>query len=52
MKKVKYVGDTEVALTTLGLVVKNGDVVDVPDDFANELFQEVPPAKTTKGDDK
>lgn len=44
MKKVKYNGSLPTVLPTLGLEVKPGDVIDVPDDFNNALFDEVAPS--------
>lgn len=49
MKKVKYNGDVQTVLTTLHVVVKPGDVIDVPDDFSNSLFEEVKPVKSKEG---
>lgn len=47
MKKVKYKGDLPALLPTLGIEVKPGDVIEVPDDFVNANFEEVP-KETTK----
>lgn len=41
MKKVKYNGDLEALIPTLNLVVKKGDIIEVPDDFFNVYFEEV-----------
>ncbi len=38
MKKVKYVGQYEANLPTLGIAVTPGDVIDVDDNFENVLF--------------
>lgn len=49
MKKVKYIGKIEVLIPHQGLIVNNGDVVEVPDDFTNVQFEEVK-EKTSKKD--
>jgi len=36
--KVKYTGDIPVQLSTIGVDVKPGDEIDVPEDFSNALF--------------
>lgn len=41
MKKVKYNGDLEALIPTLSVVVKKGDIIEVPDDFFNVDFEEV-----------
>lgn len=41
MKKVKYTGDLPATLPTLGLEVKPGQEIEVPDDFNNALFVDV-----------
>ena len=38
MKKVKYLGTFDVIIPSLGLVVTNGDVIEVPDDFSNACY--------------
>lgn len=38
MKTVKYVGDYEAHLPSLGKFVKPGDELEVDDDFVNVLF--------------
>jgi hypothetical protein len=51
MKKVKYVGqqdDMIVMLPEAPVVVKNGDVIEVPDDFFNANFEEVVEKKSSK----
>lgn len=50
MKKLKYVGDQEVIIPQLGVLVKNGDVIDAPDDFNNANFQAVKSKEAPKGD--
>lgn len=49
MKKVKFIGEDEKILPTLGITVKPGDELDVPDDFANALFVSVEDSRK-KGD--
>jgi hypothetical protein len=41
MKKVKYNGQNEVLIPTHGLIVNNGDVIEVEDDFNNAQFEEI-----------
>jgi hypothetical protein len=41
MKKVKYNGQNEALLPLHGLVVHNGDVIEVEDEFENALFEEI-----------
>lgn len=41
MKSVKYVGELGADLPSLGLFVVKNDVIDVPDDFENGLFEDV-----------
>jgi hypothetical protein len=41
MKKVRYTGDLEATIPMLNLTVNSGDVIDVPDDFANGNFEPV-----------
>jgi cupin superfamily acireductone dioxygenase involved in methionine salvage len=55
MKKVRYNGEHEQVLTTLGIQVNNGDVIPVPDEFEHPLFDtvedkkvKVEPAKDSK----
>lgn len=48
MKQVKYLGNGTAEILKLSLVVHNGDVVTVPDDFFNALFEDVKPSKTNK----
>ena len=38
MKKLKYVGQYEADLPTLGIAVTPGDVIEVEDNFENVLF--------------
>lgn len=45
--KVKYIGETPVQLPTIGIEVKPGDEIDVPDDFHNAQFV---PSKKKGGD--
>jgi hypothetical protein len=40
VKQVKYVGELDADLPSLGLFVVKNDVIDVPDDFENGLFQD------------
>lgn len=50
-KNVKYVGEPDADLPSLGLFVRKGDVISVPDDFENglfETFEDVPVPKSTK----
>jgi hypothetical protein len=49
MRTVKFNGYGVHQVPTLGIVVANGDVIDVPDDFENALFEDfVPQPKTRK----
>lgn len=41
MKKVRYEGQNEVILHSYGIEVKNGDVIEVEDDFFNAQFSDV-----------
>lgn len=51
MKKVKYNGQqNEVLLPQFGIIVNNGDVIDVPDDFNNALFEDVKEKPQKDGD--
>ncbi len=50
MKKVRYEGEEEKILPTLGIKVNKGDEVDVPDDFANIHFILVGNKQIKKGD--
>lgn len=52
MKKVKYNGPIPVIAPTLGLEIKPGDTLDVPDDFVNGAFEEVPAAPPAKDEAK
>lgn len=36
--KVKYVGEIDVMIPTLGIQVKKGDEIEVPEDFSNANF--------------
>jgi hypothetical protein len=51
-KNVKYVGELDAELPSLGLEVSNGDVITVPDDFENGSFEDIvdpiPASKSTK----
>lgn len=51
MKKVKYVGERELIVIELGKLVKKGDVIDVPNEFANALFEEVKKEKIKEVND-
>jgi hypothetical protein len=48
LKKVKYVGDVEVVIPTLGLVVNKDDVIEVDDSFYNAQFEDVVEKKENK----
>jgi hypothetical protein len=48
MKKARYDGSFAVDVPSLGLVVQPGDVIDVPDDFANSQFSDVQATVTKK----
>lgn len=51
MKRVRYNGEHRVVVMSLSVEVAPGDVIDVPDDFVNAAFEEVPQKtaqKTTK----
>lgn len=48
MKKVVYKGDLPALLPTLGIEVKPGDVVEVPDDFFNPQFEDFVDKPATK----
>lgn len=52
MKTVKYVGDYEAHLPSIGVFVKPGDEIEVDDDFVNGLFVlvEENEAQKLKGD--
>lgn len=52
MKKVKYNGDLEVIMPTIGITVEPGDVIDVEDDFENGKFTPVDDTNNTKGDNQ
>lgn len=52
MKKVVYKGDIEVIIPSLGILVKQGDVIDVPDDFLNGQFEDVKEKKEVKEENK
>lgn len=49
MKRVKYIGEVEVMLPALHVIVRPNDELDVPDDFENALFILVE-TKAKKGD--
>lgn len=51
MKKVKYIGQLEALLPKHGVVVNNGDVIEVGDDFENALFEEMIEKPTKKDGD-
>lgn len=49
MKKVKYTGEFEAVMPSLGITVKPDDVIEVDDDFSNSNFTPIEEVKK-KGD--
>jgi hypothetical protein len=48
VKKVKYNGEITVIIPSLGLEVSKGNIIGVPDNFNNALFEDVPPESQKK----